>query len=407
MINAVPAMMLTRLKSTLAAGRCPGPAQLGALLLFCFCCVEPSLAQDRSDGELLPLPERMLEFVRTYQALFGGTLGAALGYLAKWYFDQLNAERTARREFAQSVTTQISELANEYYWSLANYAGVLAGLLESYLDNRTQHLMLLWEDRSQLATRLDQISNEFSQMSFYHFCRLIGLFDVFQFQGGNTYLLTNHAAGEKCKQLYNMFIANLPLEDNEDSIDTLKIVKVLRELRTSESHESQIPVAELPSAEFMSTIAQNELKTEFENYRKWVQSRTPNVEEAADALRAYNELLNHELARLYGDFFKKTPPGSNLYLGEVAFDEWPHLLTEQSYAAMERASVQGTLLRPLGTPVTAGETVPKDKPTTTDTTDDGTGEAGDHGERKDKLVRQHRESQLVTVDQPASNDEGA
>ena len=311
-------------------------------------------AQPATDsGSLLPLPERAFEFARTYQALFGGALGAAVGYLAKWFFDQWSAERTARREFAQSVTTQISDLAKDYYWSLANYAGVLAGLLESYLDNRTHHLMLLWADPKDLDRRLDEIAKNFAETSFYHFCRLIGLFDEFQFQHSNTYLLTSHAAGETSKRLYNTFIGSLSAEDPEDRINTLKIVKVLQEMRQTDLDPAPIPVSKFPNALFIDEVANKDLKTELEDYRNWIRNRVPEVEEAADALRAYNELLNHELARLYRDFFKKTPPDSNLYLGEVAFDDWPNLLTEQSYAAIERANLQSALLRPLGAPISA------------------------------------------------------
>lgn len=318
-------------------------------------------AADAEPAPTLPLFDWIWEFVNTYQALFGGALGAGVGYLAKWFFDQWSAERTARREFAQSVTTQISELAQKYYWSLANYAGVVAGLLESYLDNRTHHLMLQWDDRKYLDERLDEIAGRFAEMSFYHFCRLIGLFDAFQFQGSNTYLLTSHAAGETAKRLYNTFIGSLPTEDGTDSIDTLKIVKALREERQTDFSEKPLRVCDFPSALFMEEIAKKELKTELENYSNWIKNRVPDVEEAADALRAYNEVLNHELARLYRDFFRKTPPDASLYLGEVAFDEWPNLLTEQSYSAIERASLQSALLKPLGAPISAPEPSAKEK----------------------------------------------
>jgi hypothetical protein len=332
---------------------------IAALFLALLCLPLPlwseEAAKTTEPGSLLSLPEKLWEFVRTYQALFGGTLGAALGYLGKWLFDQWSAERTARREFAQTVTTQISKLAKDYYWSLANYAGVLAGLLESYLDNRTHHLMLLWEDRRDLENRLEQIAKTFAEASFYHFCRLIGLFDSFQFQGSNTYLLTNHAAGETSKRLYNTFIASLPTDDSEEGINTLKIVKVLREERDTPLSSKPMKVADYPSELFMNTVAKDDLGDELKNYGKWIRSQIPEVEEAAAALRAYNELLNHELARLYRDFFKKTAPDNKLYLGEVAFDDWPNLLTEQSYAAIERANIQSALLRPLGAPISTRE----------------------------------------------------
>jgi hypothetical protein len=215
--------------------------------------------------------------------------------------------------------------------------------------------MLLWEDRRDLENRLEQIAKTFAEASFYHFCRLIGLFDSFQFQGSNTYLLTNHAAGETSKRLYNTFIASLPTDDSEEGINTLKIVKVLREERDTPLSSKLMKVADYPSELFMNTVAKDDLGDELKNYGKWIRSQIPEVEEAAAALRAYNELLNHELARLYGDFFKKTAPDNKLYLGEVAFDDWPNLLTEQSYAAIERANIQSALLRPLGAPISTRE----------------------------------------------------
>ncbi len=345
----------TRSQRRLFAQRTGLIATLFLTLLCLPLALWPEEAAKAPAGELIDLPERIWEFVRTYQALFGGTLGAALGYLGKWLFDQWSAERTARREFAQTVTTQISKLAKDYYWSLANYAGVLAGLLESYLDNRTYHLLLLWDDRRDLDSRLDEIATTFAETSFYHFCRLIGLFDSFQFQGSNTYLLTNHAAGETSKRLYNTFIASLPTDNTQDGINTLKIVKVLREEHNTKLSSKPMKVVDYPSELFMSTIAKDALKEELKSYSNWIKNRIPEVEEAAAALRAYNELLNHELARLYRDFFKKTAPDSQLYLEEVAFDDWPNLLTEQSYSAIERANVQSALLRPLGAPISARE----------------------------------------------------
>lgn len=286
--------------------------------------------------------------ILTYQTLFGGALGASLGYLAKWVFDQWSAERDARRKFAQSITEQISGLAKDYYWSLANCAGVVAGLLESYLDDRTHHYIVVWRDRAYLSERLDEIADNVANNSFYHFCRLIGLFEKFQFQKSNTYLLTNHAAGETSKRLYNAFIASLPPEEPEKGIDLAKIVKVLREEKQVEGAGKPIPVSEFPEDAFMQDIANNELKEQLKAYKVWIRCAIPSVEEATDALRAYNELLNHELARLYKDFFKKNPPGTSRYLGSIVFDDWPNVLTEQSYFAIEKSSMQSALLRPLG-----------------------------------------------------------
>lgn len=319
-------------------------AAAAAASVFALCGAGIAAAQTPAPAGTVPPP--LWQFISTYQALFGGVFGAGLGYVTKWFFDQRSAEMAARRRFAEAVTSQISDLSRDHYWSLANCAGVLAGLLEGYLDNRTFHLMLLWPDRAELQKALDNIAKESADESFFYFCRLIALFDEFQFQGSNTYLLTSIQAGETCKRLYNAFIGTLP---GSDGINTLRIACVMRELRPTRMSEEDIRIADFPSDLFRE-IAGNELKAEREAYRRWIRSHEPSVSDAAHALRAYNELLSHELSRLYRGWFRQRIPERNPYLTEVAYDTWPNLLTEQSFAAIQRASGQSALLRPLGTP---------------------------------------------------------
>lgn len=163
------------------------------LALLALAWAAPTLAQQQA------LPARggfawssrwtaVKEFATSANTLLAGALGTAFGVHVKWLLEQRSVRSAARREFAQKVTTQISNLADKHYWSLANYAGLLAGVLENYLRTRCYHLLLIWDESSQLAVRLDELATEAADNSFPHFCHLISLFDTFQFQGSNTYL---------------------------------------------------------------------------------------------------------------------------------------------------------------------------------------------------------------------------
>lgn len=96
------------------------------------------------------------------------------------------------------------------------------------------------------------------------------------------------------------------------------------------------------------------LKQAREAYREWL-SFFDKVSIAAQSLRAYNEVLSHELAHLYRDWFRRAPlsmePGSSpaLPFAEVvAYRKWPEILTENSVHAIARASSGSELLQALG-----------------------------------------------------------
>jgi hypothetical protein len=278
-------------------------------------------------------------------------LGGVLGALGKWLFDEASAAIRARRDFAQKVTDQVADLARTYYWSLANHAGVVAGLLEDYLALVDHHLLLAWPGgRADLEQRLGEIAAEAAQQSFCYFCRWVWLFDQFQLRGSNTYLLTTDAAGRVCRRLYNSFMASLPLGEatRAQRLDTLVILKVMAETVGRPGSEARQAVAELTPAGFNELAGTGELKEVRDAYREWLAARLPDVAAAAEALRAYNEVLSHELARLYRPFFGWSPVSADPYARAVAFDLWPHVLTAQSVRAIDRAWRQSELLRPPG-----------------------------------------------------------
>jgi hypothetical protein len=302
-------------------------------------------SQDKNELKIRNNEENSLKMFKSwFDLLFGGALGAALGYLIKWFLEQFSLNVAARRKFAEKVTEQISTLATEHYWSLANYAGLVSGLLESYLQSRAYHLLLQWNDPSDLSRRLDELADETAKKSFPHLCRLIALFYAFQFEESNTYLLTEHAAGETCKRLYNAFVGSLPEE--------LELANLYASEITDENGEKKkIGLVHPAYISDLVISGHKELAIERKKWRNWLRHNLENVIQTADALRAYNEILIHELANLYRDWFKKGQPGVP-YADELVSNAWPNVITEQSIIVIGRTRQQPTLLSPLGAAIT-------------------------------------------------------
>lgn len=290
---------------------------------------------------------------------------AGVGYIIRWGLDQWSLRATARREFAQVVTGQISNLASEHYWSLANYAGLVAGLLEEYLQDRSYHLIVMWDNKADLKNRIDEIAENTTKTCFPYFCHLIGLFDDFQFKESNTYLLTDHQAGETCKRLYNTFVHSFPdqlrlqlanlyaleISDSDSVVSGSEADKAPKELKR---------ISDIPPVYLEKTIQQH-LQTEKELWYDWLRRDIAGVIQAADALRAYNELLNHELANLYRDWFQRETP-TLPYVDDIVFSRWPNVLTEQSLMAIGQTRQKPTLLSPLGYGISEVPTLLKQRP---------------------------------------------
>jgi hypothetical protein len=279
--------------------------------------------------------------------LFGGVFGVALGFLAKWLLEQMSARIAARREFAKEVTKQISSLAEKHYWALANAAGVLAGQLEGHLASRTMHLIIIWDSRAALRGRLDELAAEAGEKSFLHLCQMIWLFDSFQFQGSTTYLLTSHSAGDMCKRLYNMFVGSLPAA----GFNIARIRELTTEVPQGSGDKAAMvkkKLRDLPAGTLTETQIGVELNAEKMAYIQWLKHNVLDVSTAASALRAFNELLNHELAILYRVWFRERAPFPEAYAYKQQFGQWPDLLTRQSADTLALASYQSSLLRPLG-----------------------------------------------------------
>jgi hypothetical protein len=289
--------------------------------------------------------------------LLGAVLILLLSWLGKDWLGKIieteySAARRNRREFAQKMIQQVSDLAKEHYWFLANHAGVLAGLLEEHLSAVDYYLLLEWQQAEDLEKHLEANAKIQASQSFSAFCRLIWLFDKFQFQGSNTYLLNSDAAGRICRRLYNSFVAELPIgeQDAQTRLDMLRILAVMRRNVTLPDFPEPQPAADLSAHDFNEKFCgvDRALHSEFEAYQHWLATRLDRVALAARALRAYNELLSHELAILYGEWFLHSAASGEPYAKAARKRRWPEILTTDSARAIQCAWFRSELLQPLG-----------------------------------------------------------
>ena len=92
--------------------------------------------------------------VNLLSLLGGGAIAGVAGWVGKILSDYISGEVEARRAFIKVTTSQISDLAQKHYWALANHAGLLAGLLEEYLQFGDFHLLLEWPSPDDRRRRL-------------------------------------------------------------------------------------------------------------------------------------------------------------------------------------------------------------------------------------------------------------
>lgn len=269
-----------------------------------------------------------------------------------YLFGERAATRAARRKFWESVSVEVATLARESYWGLANYAGVLAAQLEEYHELRTYHLLLQWDDHADLERRLDEIADSYRATSFCFFCRVIKLFNDFQFERSNTYLLTSQWSGEMARKLYNQFVEAIDRDDEQQRIDTLKILSVMK---TKDSENPERTLNDLPVDDFNRRVAEvydapsaRGLRDVRDAYGGWLRQDPSKVLLVAQSLRAYSELLHHELAMLYEDWLVKRRGGRDELARTVAMGNWPNVLSVDAFFTIDRARSQGVSLRPIG-----------------------------------------------------------
>jgi membrane protein YqaA with SNARE-associated domain len=281
-----------------------------------------------------------------------GAVGAVLGFVGKWVFEQWSARLKAQRDFAGKVADGVVQHANKYYWLLATASGVLARGLDEAVRSRMIHLVLRWDSRDDLSLRLDELAAQAERDTFPHLVWLISRFQEFQFVGSNTYLLTDHAAGETCKRLYNDFVDSLS-QELRSRLANLHAREIDLGPPTGRRRASEIAPAELRPDVVAAAFGE-----ESRMWRRWLRESPEAVLRAANSLRAYSEVLTHELAHLHRHWFRRGSAGGDLLLPEVAFDDWPHVLTDRSFGALRRTRWSSPLYRPLGGGVFGGAQMP-------------------------------------------------
>lgn len=294
----------------------------------------------------------------TYLTVAATAIAAAWNYIGPKIWERYAARAKARDEFIKGTTAGVVKLARTHYWALANAAGTAADLLAEHLRSLQLHLMVSYAGRNrigedavaELRANIDRVCKSNAEFSFPSIVRLIVLFDRFQFSGSETYLLPNHAAGMALRRLYNQFVGALP--EGAFISDIRKAVeKHLKEEKKWESGAAPLGLG----GSFLSDRTQLDdvlgLKETRERYQRWLRDSVVNVADAADALRAYAELLSHELAELNYVFFRDK--GKPRTTGEFAVEtiigsSWSGVLNEDSILTLQRAAAESEFYRPLG-----------------------------------------------------------
>ena len=165
------------------------------------------------------------------------------------------------------------------------------------------------------------------------------IFNEFQFDKGNTYLLTKYWAGGVLRQLYNRFIEAIQEVDKDR-----KIVDVLSPKTRSQQLGSENAPVWYEFFHSVQQIAENDeaLKKVREAYEEWLFRCSVDVYKATDSLRACSELLSHQLSLLYKDWFRDIKDKVSVRRQLQGY------ISEDAQKAIEGARFQSTLLRPMG-----------------------------------------------------------
>lgn len=284
--------------------------------------------------------------------LTGSVFVGAVGWVVARGYDMFSARLSAQRDFVKGTTTEVVKLASTHYWALANAAGTTGDLLGLHLRTVQAHLALRYasadvsgaDAAAGLQATMQRICRDSARSSFPSVVRLLVLFDRFQFRGSQTYLLPSHASGMALRRLYNQFAGSLP----EEFVTPIRVA-VEAYLR-DEPKTAAGKIADGLGGTFLERGILK-FEAELELYRTWLQQDLVQVSDAADALRAFGELLTHELANLNRVFFKdhsivEGTSGLGIRMLEKAV--WPATLGEASLLALVRADAQSEFYRPLG-----------------------------------------------------------
>lgn len=277
-----------------------------------------------------------IEFIVAIVALIGAILGALL----KGAFETWSQKLESRRQMISNVTDNIEELAQKYYWLLANNSSVFGGLLNEYLMKREELQLQLFSNKEEItATFKELVDKTYAAHSFYYYSRFIKVIYDFQWVTGNTYFLKNFWAGKILEKLYNRLQSIL----QESDIDANRVLDVIDQER-SELKKQNLNDKNDTLYSYMNKVKQNEfLSKEFQNFKIWLEKKPDKVWEAANCLNAYSALFNYELGILYKDWYENLRTDiSHRDLEKISFLNWD---TKQT---IMRISREKTTLRPIG-----------------------------------------------------------
>jgi len=211
--------------------------------------------------------------------------GAVLGGLAKFAFDEWSAKNHARRDMIASVTKNVEELSEKYYWHLANNASTLATIFNEYLNLRNEIQLLQISPREQ-RDQLDQLIKRKSRESFYYYARLTKSTYQFDWRAGSTFFLRDLWAGQSIRNLQNSLKEVLRLDwDLVDHVDAPGLDGNPRESTPSD---------------LLNNV---DLEPVRATYRRFFGDEE-KVRKAAKYLETCGDLFYYELAQLYRDWFR-------------------------------------------------------------------------------------------------------
>lgn len=287
-----------------------------------------------------------IEFIVAIVALIGAFLGALL----KSAFETWSQKLESRRQMMSNVTNNIEELAQKYYWLLANNSSILSGLLNDYRSKREELQLQLFSTKDEIKELSMELIDKKAAHSFYYYSRFIKVIYDFQWIDGNTYFLKNFWAGKALEQLYNRLQSIL----QESDIDANRILEVINEEKVEFKNQNHKDKNDTFHS-YMDKVKQDVyLSREFQNFKIWLEKKPDKVWEAAHCLDAYSTLFNYELGVLYKDWFKNLKTDiSQKDLKEISFINWD---TKQAILKISR---EKTTLKPIG--VSKNETKGIDK----------------------------------------------
>ncbi len=231
------------------------------------------------------------DFITSYPVVFFSVIGALLGYAAKAITDVWTNKAKWHQDFRTHFIGEIEKAVPSYYL-MSNYAGLLSLTLGRYVEIKRQ---LQITPREQLSPTpydvLDSQREEAAKAAMFYAVKLYGVIhDRFWVVGGQ-YLLPDKWADEAITHLHNDLMEVIAIDPNV----LLKHIK-----------------ADTQEHEFYETLKISEDDDDFEDlrnaynkYKEWILRQDEAVNKASAYARAYSNLFDQQMYRLYKDWYER------------------------------------------------------------------------------------------------------